>query len=308
MDLDNTGTEAPAEVCNISNKTSIQIQATPNTLFHSYILRFEIIDFSVYFEAMHPALHTRKGIPFFHDKTPSEFQKDVYEHYDEMVVRQSALHLADAMWGRYPFQAVLDFAKIHYPEKGDINILDIGCGVGRWIGTMAKDFPEATLNGIDYSYQMLKQANQFWVEGKEISIDIRNKGFSKQLVKGERLENLKFGLAKAEMLPFVEGSQDLIVSSFLIDRLENPIKGLEEMYRVLKTDGKLIVVSPLNFNRAQHWKTLYPPFQFKNTLKEIGLEMLDWKEDIIVEEPLDAHENLLSWKCLGFVAKKALRS
>jgi len=272
-----------------------------------YILLFEILDISVYFGAMQPALHTRKGIPFFHQKTLSEFQQDIYERYDEMVVRQSALHLADAIWGEYPFQAVLDFAEMHYSEKGDINILDIGCGVGKWIGTLAQGYPKATLWGIDFSYQMLKRANEFWVKGKEISIDLRNKGFSQQMIKGECFKHLKFGLAKAEKLPFEEGSQDLIVSSFLIDRLEDPIKGLEEMYRVLKTDGKLIVVSPLNFNKAEHWEMLYPPAQLKNTLKEIGFEILDWKEDIIVEEPLDVHGNYLSWKCLGCAATKAVR-
>ena len=253
---------------------------------------------------MHPALHTRKGIPFFHDKTPLEFQQDIYERYDEMVVRQTALHLADEMWGDYPFQAILDFAEKHYPEKTDGNILEIGCGVGRWIGTLAKRYPNSTLWGIDYSYQMLKRANEFWVEGKEISIDWRDKGLSQQLIKGKGFKNLKFGLAKAEKLPFDEGSQNFIVSSFLIDRLEDPIKGLEEMYRVLKADGKLIVITPLNFKKAEHWNMLYPPAQLKINLKEIGFEILDWDEDLIVEEPVDAHGNALVWKCLGFVAEK----
>jgi hypothetical protein len=53
----------------------------------------------------------RKGIPFFHQKTALEFQQDVYERYHEMVMRQSALHLADELWGAYPFQAVFDFVE-----------------------------------------------------------------------------------------------------------------------------------------------------------------------------------------------------
>ncbi|MGK0388547.1 MAG: ubiquinone/menaquinone biosynthesis C-methylase UbiE [Maribacter sp.] len=253
---------------------------------------------------MKPIISNRKGIPFFHQKTALEFQQDVYERYQEMVVRQSALHLVDNLWGRYPFQPVFDFAEKHYPKATEINVLEIGCGVGRWMGTLAKRYPKSIFWGIDYSYQMLKRANEFWVQGKEISIDLIDKGLSQQSIKGEQFNHLKFGLAKAENLPFDKNSQDLVLNSFLIDRLENPIKGLEEMYRVLKPNGQLIVVTPLNFNKAEHWKMYYPPIQLSNILKEIGFEILDWKENIIVNEPLDAHGNVVRWKCLGFVVKK----
>lgn len=253
---------------------------------------------------MKPIISSRKGIPFFHQKTAVEFQQDVYERYQEMVVRQSALHLADELWGKYPFQTVFDFAEKHYPKATEINIVEIGCGVGRWIANLSKRYPKATVWGIDYSYQMLKRANEFWVEGKEIPIDLTGKGLSKQFIKSNPSNHLQFGLAKAENLPFNDNSQDLVLNSFLIDRLENPRKGLEEMYRVLNPNGKLIIVTPLNFNKAAHWKMYYPPIQLLNILKEIGFDILDWKEGIIINEPLDFHGNIICWKCLGFVAKK----
>jgi len=253
---------------------------------------------------MNPNISSRHGIPFFYKKTELEFQQDVYERYQEMVVRQSALHLADQLWGRYPFQPVFDFAAMHYPKVSEINILDVGCGVGRWAGTLAKHYEKSTLWGIDYSYQMLKRANEFWVQGKEISIDLTDKGLLKRSIKGNRCNNLNFGLAKAEDLPFDESSQDLVLNSFLIDRLENPKKALEEMYRVLKATGKLIVVTPLNFNKAEHWDMYYPPDKLSTILKAIGFKLLDWKEDIIVDEPVDFHRNKIRWSCLGFVARK----
>jgi len=246
----------------------------------------------------------RKGIPFFHQKSELEFQQDVYERYQEMVVRQSALHLADKLWSRYPFQPVFDFAEKHYPKEKDINILELGCSVGRWIATLAKRYPNSDCWGIDYSYQMLNRANEFWVEGEEISIDLTDKGLQKQTIKGEQIDNLKFGLAKAEKLPFDEHSQDLVLNSFLMDRLENPKIGLEEMYRVLKQNGKIIIFTPLNFNNSEHWKMYYPTIQLVNILKKIGFEILDWKENIEVNEPLDLHGNEVRWKCLGFVVKK----
>ena len=223
-----------------------------------------------------------------------------------MVVRQSGLHLADQLWGRYPFQAVFDFAEPHYPKATELNILEIGCGVGRWAATLANRYPKATVWGNDFSYQMLKRANEFWVQGKEISIDLSEKGFIKQTIKGSLLKNLKFGLAKAEAMPYDDGSQDLVLNSFLIDRLENPKKGLEEMFRVLKPNGKLIVVTALNFKKSDHWDLYYPPIQLSIVLSKIGFELEDWKENVLIEEPLDAHGNVICWTCLAFVVKKGV--
>lgn len=253
---------------------------------------------------MQAPIDSRKGIPFFYPKTDLEFQQDRYERYHDVVLRQSALHLADKLWGAYPFQPVFDFAEKHYPKSSSLNILEIGCGVGRWIADLAKRFPESTCWGTDYSYQMLKQANEFWVEGKEVSIDLTNIGLAGLSPIGDPLDKLKFGLAKAEALPFDESSQDLVVNSFLIDRLENPSKALEEMYRVLKPTGKLIVLTPLNFNKAEHWKKYYPSSRLLEVVEEIGFRLLEWEDDIIVEEPLDGRGNLVRWKCLGFVGEK----
>lgn len=127
---------------------------------------------------MKPPISYRKEIPLFHEKTEAEYRKDPYERYDEMVVKQSVLHLADEAWKTYPMQAVVDFAANHYPTNSDSHILEIGCGVGRWIGTLAQDYPKAHCWGIDYSYQMLKRAREFWIEGKEIWMDLTRKGFS----------------------------------------------------------------------------------------------------------------------------------
>lgn len=248
----------------------------------------------------------RKGIPFFCVKTATNFRRDVYENYDPMVIRQSALHLADQLWGQYPMQAILDFATDYYPNSSNPEILEIGCGVGRWIATLAQIYPEATCWGMDYSYQMLKRANEMWVLGKDIHLDLSNKGFAETYLKGHTLINLNFGLAKASNLPFSDNSQDLIVNSFLLDRLDNPWQGLAEMYRVLRPNGKLIAVTPLNFNQKIHWETLYPTHKIQELLVEMGFRILNWKEDWIIEEPLDFRGNKIIWKCLGFVVAKKL--
>ena len=247
----------------------------------------------------------RNGIPFFCHKSNSAFQADIYERYDDMVLRQVALHFADELWGNYPMQGILDFANDYYLESTDQNILEIGCGVGRWIALLAKRFPESTCWGIDYSYQMLKQANNLLVLGNDITVDLSNKGFNKtHIVQGDHIKNLKFGLANAAELPFPNNSQNLIVNSFLLDRLEEPVSSLGEMYRVLTPNGRLIMVTPLNFKQSQSWDALYPVSKIHDVLADIGYKILKWKEDILINEPLDVHGNLLQWKCLGVVAVK----
>lgn len=254
---------------------------------------------------MRDPISYRKGIPFFCEKSESEFRKDIYERYDDMVVRQSALHMADEIWGGYPMQKVLDFAKLHYPKTPIQNILEVGCGVGRWIAEAAHAFPDANCWGIDYSYQMLKQANDHWVNGKDLILDLSNRGFSKEVkIKGHTIDNLQLGLAKATDLPFEDESKDMVLSSFLLDRVDDPISALKEWYRVLKSNGRLIIVTPLNFQQALHWDNLYPPNKIKSILTNIGFEILAWQEDLKIDELLDLHGNNVRWKCLGLVLWK----
>ena len=123
-------------------------------------------------------------------------------------------------------------------------------------------------------------------------------------MEGKELNNLSFGLAKASDLPFSNDTQDLVVHSFLFDRLDDPAKALQEMYRVLKVGSQLIMFSPLNFDTADLWEKLYPVFKIRELLESIGFTVTNWIEDISIKEPLDFHGNYIQWKCLGIVARK----
>ena len=247
----------------------------------------------------------RHGIPFFCEKSESEFSRDIYEKFDEMVGRQTALHLADDAWKTYSSQRVLDFVSTHLLVVPNARILEVGCSVGRLIATLATKYPESQCWGLDYSYQLLKRAKEFWIDAKSINVDLRGKGMEKLLVKGKALKNLQFGLSKAEELPFDHSSQDIVISSFLLDRLEDPIAGLREMYRVLGEGGQMIMVTPLNFTSAEHWKALYPVSTIRELLQEIGFAIDVWEENLMVIEPLDIHGNVIVWKCLAIACRKA---
>lgn len=248
----------------------------------------------------------RLQIPLFHNKTKVEFQKDPYERYDKMVVRQTALHLADELWGKYPFQKTMDFAVPYLPDIDNLKIIELGCGVGRWVATLAMHYPNGQFWGIDYSYQMLKRANEYWIEGEKVLLDLSVSGFPTIELHGHELTNIKFGLAKAEQLPFDDNSQDVVLSSFLLDRLEDPLKALKEMYRILRPGGTMILVSPFNFIEREHWKKYHPPIRIFHFLKDLGFEILEWNDDFRLEEPLDIRGNMIGWKCVGLVGRKNL--
>ena len=254
---------------------------------------------------MKPPLSHRKAIPFFCHKSEAAFRADIYERYDDTVLRQVGLHLADQLWGQYPMQVILDFAADHYPTHEPQHIVEIGCGVGKWIAQLAQQFPDSSCWGIDYSYQMLKQANSYWVQGKDITLDSSNKGFDTiPVLQGHKLKNLNFGLADTVDLPFADDSQDLVVNSFLLDRLAEPVRGLQEMYRVLRPHGRLILATPLNFKTADHWDQLYPAHKIHTLLIDMGFAIMEWQEDLLIHEPLDAHGNRITWKCIAVVAYK----
>lgn len=247
----------------------------------------------------------RMQIPFFHKKTEAEFQKDIYERYNDMVIRQTALHLGDELWGNYPLQPILDFATPFLPKTSNPKILEIGCSVGRWIAELAQLYPEGKHWGLDYSYQMLKRAYEFWIDEKNVYLDLTHKGATSSIeLKSHSLKNLNFGLAKAESLPFSNESQDIVLSSFLFDRLQDPMKGLKEMYRVLNIDGTMILITPLNFYKKKFWDEFHPPIKIFHILTRMGFEILEWKEGMIVEEPLDCRGNAVKWNCVGLAAKK----
>jgi len=252
---------------------------------------------------MKPPFHFRKDIPFYYNKSEKEFSQDPYEKYDPSVIRQSMIHLSDDLWDVYPMQVILDYIHKNTSENVYNNIVELGCGVGRCIAEIANNYPEAKCWGIDYSYQMLKKAKETWIDEKPINIDFSKFGFPKinPFNINQSSKNLHFGLTKAEDLPFDDLSQDLVFSSFLFDRLENPILGIKEMKRILSKNGKLIIVSPLNYVKAENWEAFYPENMLKVKLKELGFNIVSWDEDIIIREPMDKRGNAIHWNCLGIV-------
>ena len=118
----------------------------------------------------------------------------------------------------------------------------------------------------DFAIEALK-LNPEKVIGVDISEGMLNVGRKKMKVKAydDRIE-LKYG--DSEKLPFEDGSFDAVIVAFGVRNFENLENGLKELFRVVRSGGKIVVLEfskPVKFP----FKQLYN-FYFKFVLPKIG--------------------------------------
>ncbi len=105
------------------------------------------------------------------------------------------------------------------------NVLDVGCGAGHWLRTLAPHLnPSAKFHGIDRERSFIEMAAQH--------------------------TKATFTLGRAEALPFEEGTFDLVTCQTLLIHVADVEAVIQEMSRVLKPGGRLLVAEPDNFATA----------------------------------------------------------
>jgi ubiquinone/menaquinone biosynthesis C-methylase UbiE len=130
-------------------------------------------------------------------------------------------------------------------------VLDVGCGTG-WLTRRAADSvgPTGTAWGIDPAPNMIRVAMQ---------------------TAGCRHCGARFKLAAVEALPFKEESFDVVVISLVLHHLppEARTAGLSDVRRVLKSDGRLIVV---DIDKPRSWflRALLSPLRHNANLRDLA--------------------------------------
>lgn len=122
--------------------------------------------------------------------------------------RNKALRMAAKLLGREPGR-----------------VLDVATGTGDVAFAMSHLWPEAEIIGIDLSEGMLSIAREkrdFMAEKRKINIDFR---------KGDSLA-----------LEYPDSQFDLVTVAYGVRNFENPLKGYQEMLRVLRPGGVICVV------------------------------------------------------------------
>lgn len=147
---------------------------------------------------------------------PSDRLRALYELRAELVYGEPPRPVDR---GRNPkFARVWDLLLSELPCE---RFLDAGCGNGiylRELGTLPQ--PPRTVVGVDISARSLEAARQTIGVG----------GIDPALVQ-----------ANLELLPFADGSFDVILSTQVIEHLLDPERGARELARVLAPGGTLVI-------------------------------------------------------------------
>jgi len=95
-------------------------------------------------------------------------------------------------------------------------ILDVGCGTGRLLRKAKKRWPNVRLIGVDAAEKMIEQATQLFPQAE-------------------------FHVAMAETLPLPDTSVDLAFSTLSFHHWSNQAKGISEIARVLRPQGRFLL-------------------------------------------------------------------
>lgn len=122
----------------------------------------------------------------------------------------------DRRWASYIEASVRETLSRFEVTSGQ-SVLDVGCGTGVLLERLAATAPGARLSGVDLSPEMLGEAR-------------------KRLGTAIPLER-----SHADDLPFADREFDVVVSTNALHYFPNPSAALDEMARVMRPNGKLVI-------------------------------------------------------------------
>jgi len=102
-------------------------------------------------------------------------------------------------------------------------ILDVGCGFGATNIVLAQAFPQAKVVGIDLSEPLLRLAGR---QAQAAGL-------------GERV---RFEKADVHQIPYDDNSFDAIINANMVHLVDEPVRMLDEIERVLSPTGYLLII------------------------------------------------------------------
>ena len=138
-----------------------------------------------------------------------------------------------------------------YMTKGTIT--DVGCGPGYLLQIIAEEFPESRLIGVDISREMIERA--------KANFDSLGLGGRAEFKKGS-----------FERLPFEDQTQDSVVSTLALHHFPDPKLAFNEIHRVLKPGGQMLVLDLRRDARRMFFWFMW--FAQNVALRIIGLDAL----------------------------------
>lgn len=118
-------------------------------------------------------------------------------------------------------------------------VLDCGCGEGLYLMAMSGIFPDAAINGFDIDTSSMEVAK------KHLEKANPDREFSNRV-------NVDFKIGNICDMPYEDNYFDKICCSEVLEHVEDDRKALNELRRILKPGGKLVVTVP-NHNYPFLW-------------------------------------------------------
>jgi demethylmenaquinone methyltransferase/2-methoxy-6-polyprenyl-1,4-benzoquinol methylase len=177
----------------------------------------------------------------------SEKGERIQEMFDSIAPRYDFLNRVlslgiDRQWRRFAVR------QIKFTDNG--RILDVATGTGDVALEIARRTPASvSIVGVDFSKEMVAL-------GKE---KIRISPFAQRIT---------MQVAPCEAIPFPEESFDSVTIAFGIRNVVDRLQGLKEMWRVLKPEGRVVILE-FSTPRSKLFKALYC-FYFLRVLPVIG--------------------------------------
>jgi len=131
--------------------------------------------------------------------------------YDESVLQHIIFRAAHSMLCRE--------IKAYHNADERLKILDVGCGTGEFVFKAAASLKKAEVHGVDLSTTMIQKAST-----------------------KKRFDNVLFEEGDVEHLPYTDNTFDVITCSHSFHHYPNKEKAMQEMYRVLKPEGRLMII------------------------------------------------------------------
>ena len=119
-------------------------------------------------------------------------------------------------WFKFNQQLAISKLNLTYGK----NFLDVGCGTG-WA---------------------VREASKIIGNGKACGIDISPKMIEKAKIQSEGFKNVDFKIASSESIPFPDETFDAVICTCSFHHYENPNRVLKEFKRIIKREGKIVII------------------------------------------------------------------
>lgn len=156
-------------------------------------------------------------------------------------------------WGKMMIKAMnkghselTDWALVHLEIKRNYNALDIGCGGGKTVSKLCKKIGNGKVFGVDYS---------------ELCVE-KSKKLNKNNIMCGKASILQ---ASVSSLPFDDNKFDVITAVETYYFWPDKLGDLKEVYRVLKSGGKLLLVFEMVKSEGE-------PHKWDKVEKSLGIE------------------------------------